>query len=100
MPHDAAFHLDLNCLQKYLFRFSRIQRVKKGTCKRSGFNPLNAGKYFMLFSHLLTFFKIIFFKKFFQIQEYHQSGIQIRPDGFVGPDLGPDCKSYQQMTLG
>ena len=45
--------------------------------------------------HLLTFFKITFFKKFFQ--EHYQS---VKPFGarsgpkfcrFVGPDLSPNC---------
>ena len=47
----------------------------------------------MLFCHLLIFFKINFFKKFFQ--EYHQSvSNSLDPDQgqhFVGPDLGPNC---------
>ena len=45
----------------------------------------------MLFCHLLIFFKINFFKKFFQ--EYHMSN-SLDPDKarhFVGPHLGPTC---------
>ena len=41
---------------------------------------------------LIFFFKIFFFFKFFQ--ENHQCQTvwtQIRPDMFVGPDLGPNC---------
>ena len=40
---------------------------------------LSPAKFFRLFCHLI-YFKINFFKKFFQ--EYHLS---------VGPDLGPNC---------
>ena len=50
------------------------------------FNLLPPGKFFMLFCHLLIFFKINFFEEFFQ--EYHQCQtvwIQTRPD------LGPNC---------
>ena len=36
--------------------------------------------------HLLTFFKIIVFKPFFQ--EHYQS---VKQFGSVGPDLGPNC---------
>ena len=49
-------------------------------------NILHAGLLFFscFCCYLLTFFKIDFFKKFFQ--EYYQSGKHS-----VGPDLGPNC---------
>ena len=56
------------------------------------FNLLHPG----YFCHLLVFFKINFFEKFFQ--EYFQCQIvliQIRPDC-----LSTVCQSYQQTTLG
>ena len=59
---------------------------------RFSFNYLPPGIFFMLFSGLLIFFKINFFKKFFQ--EYHLSVNRLDPDlarHFVGPNLGPNC---------
>ena len=58
--------------------------------------------FFLLFCHLPTFFKIIFFKLF---QEYHKS---VKQFGYrSGPDILSGLiwvqivfKNYQQMTLG
>ena len=51
---------------------------------------LPAEKFCMFFLSSADFFKINFFKKFFQ--EYHQSVKELDPDQarrFFGPDLGP-----------
>ena len=42
------------------------------------------------------FSKLTFSEKNFQ--EYHQSILD--PDCFVRPDMSPNCKIYQQTTLG
>ena len=47
-----------------------------------------SGKFFMFFCHLLIFFKVSLFEKFFQ--EYHQSVKQFGSRS-VGPDLVPNC---------
>ena len=54
-------------------------------------NFLHAGKFFMLLLSSADFFKINFFKKFFQ--ERYQSVKQ-----FVGPDLGTNC--MQRLSAG
>ena len=59
---------------------------------------LNAGKFCIIFCHLMIFFKINSFNR--KIQGYRQSVKQFGPDEgpttFVGPDLGP--KSLQRLS--
>ena len=53
-------------------------------------NSLHAGKFFTLFCHLLVFFKINLFQKFFQ--EYHQTVEQFGSrsgSSSVRPVMGP-----------
>ena len=54
------------------------------TPQRLLFNSLHSGKFFILFCHLLIFFKINFFEKFFQ--EYHQSVNKLDPDQIKNDD--------------
>ena len=77
-----------------------IQRVMEYMIQHE-LNSLSPEKFFMLFCRLLIFFQNQLFEKFFQ--EYHLSVNRLDPvqaRHIVGPDLGPNCKGYQQMTLG
>ena len=68
-------------------------------------NSLPPGKFFVLFCHLLIFFKNNFFQNFFQENivpsEYQIVWFQIRPDILLGLIwVKTVCKSYQQTKQG
>ena len=75
--HSIGPDLGPNCLQRLIF-----------------INPIHAGYFFMiLLSYLLIFFfKINFFKTFFQEHYQIAKGLDPYQDRITfGPDLGPNC---------
>ena len=99
LPSNFAALAILSAISKY----NKVMTSKElSVLNRIRFNSLLPGKFFMLLCHLLIFFKINFFEKFFQ--EYHQNvkqfWILIRPDSLSGLIwVQIVCKSYQETIL-
>ena len=93
-------------LKEALHKCNKYQNlVCLPNCTPYALNPMSdftlclLGKCFILFCHLLIFFKINFFEEFFQ--KYHQSVKQFGPRSgppFVGPDLGSNCLQTTQLS--